>query len=184
MRKLDYILRNWRYSVVEPFIPAGCDLLDIGGFDGSFLTRIYQKLRSGVCIDPRLEEKRDGKITFVKARVDGLLPFPDESFDVVTMLAVYEHLGEQRELLTSESFRVCRKNGLALLTVPAGAVDAILKILIKVRLINGMSIEEHRHFEVSETVRIFEEAGFQLKRRSKFQAGLNNFFVFQKAGMS
>jgi ubiquinone/menaquinone biosynthesis C-methylase UbiE len=184
MRKLDYILQKWRYSVVEPFIPAGCDLLDIGGFDGSFLARIYEKLRNGVCIDPHLEEKRDNKLAFVKARVDGLLPFPDESFDVITMLAVYEHLGEQRKLLTSESFRVCRKNGLVLLTVPSGAVDTILRMLMKIGLIEGMSIEEHQHFKVSETVGIFEEAGFQLKRWSRFQVGLNNFFVFQKGGMS
>ncbi len=180
MRRLDYFLQKWRYSVVDPFIPSGCDLLDIGGFDGSFLMRVYEKIRSGVCIDPHLEEKSDNKIKFVKARIDGILPFPDDAFDVITMFAVYEHLGEQRNLITSESFRVCRKNGLVLLTVPSNAVDAILKILVKIRLIDGMSIEEHHHFKASETVRIFEGAGFTLKRWSRFQMGLNNLFIFQK----
>jgi len=180
MRRLDYFLQKWRYSVVDPFIPSGCDLLDIGGFDGSFLIRNYEKIRSGVCIDPHIEEKSDDKIKFVKARIDGILPFPDDSFDVITMFAVYEHLGEQRELITSESFRVCRKDGIVLLTVPSNAVDAILKILVNIRLIDGMSIEEHQHFEASETVRIFESAGFTLKRWSRFQMGLNNLFIFQK----
>jgi ubiquinone/menaquinone biosynthesis C-methylase UbiE len=184
MRKLDHVLQKWRYSVVDPLIPSGCDLLDIGGFDGSFLMRVYPKIRSGVCIDPNLEDKRDGKILLVKARIDGVLPFSDNSFDVITMIAVYEHLGRQRELITAEAFRVCRKNGLVLITVPSSAVDAILETLMKIRLIDGMSLEEHDHFNVSDTVGIFEAAGFQLRRRSRFQMGLNNLFIFQKTGIS
>ena len=57
MRKLDYFLQKWRYSVAMPLIPSGCDLLDIGGYDGSFLKRVYEKIRHGVCIDPHLEER-------------------------------------------------------------------------------------------------------------------------------
>lgn len=181
MKKIDYFLRNWRYSVAEPFIPSGCDLLDIGGLDGSFLMRVYEKIHSGVCIDPLLEDRSINKITFVKARSDGILPFPDESFDVITMFAVYEHLGDQRKVITSESFRVCRKKGRVLLTVPSSAVDTILKILVSARIIDGMSIEEHQHFKVSKIVDIFEETGFQMERWSKFQGGLNNFFIFRKA---
>jgi ubiquinone/menaquinone biosynthesis C-methylase UbiE len=181
MRKLDYFLQRWRYSVAEPFIPSGCDLLDIGGYDGSFVKRVHEKIRSGVCIDPYLEEGKSGKITFMKARFDGVLPFPENSFDVITLFAVYEHLGEQRRLITAESFRICRRNGLVLLTVPSSAVDTLLTILTKVKLIDGMSTEEHQHFNASETVGIFEEAGFHLKRWSRFQLGLNNLFVFQKS---
>jgi len=184
MRKLDYMLQKWRYSVVDPLIPSGCDLLDIGGFDGSFLMRVYEKIRSGVCIDPHLEDKRDDKILFVKARMDGVLPFSDNSFDVITMFAVFEHLGRQRELITAEAYRVCRKNGQVMITVPSSAVDAILKTLMKIRLIDGMSLEEHEHFNVSDTIGVFEAAGFQLRRRSRFQMGLNNLFIFQKTGIS
>jgi ubiquinone/menaquinone biosynthesis C-methylase UbiE len=180
MRKLDYLLQRWRYSVAIPFIPLGCDLLDIGGFDGSFLKRVHEKIRRGVCIDPHLEEKSNNKITLIKARFDSILPFPDDSFDIITMFAVYEHLGEQRKLIAEESFRVCRNNGLVLLTVPSNMVDTILMILKKVRLIDGMSTEEHQNFNVTNTVGIFEGVGFQLKRWSRFQLGFNNLFVFQK----
>jgi ubiquinone/menaquinone biosynthesis C-methylase UbiE len=180
MRKLDLILQKWRHSVAIPFVPQGSDLLDIGGFDGSFLTRVYEKIRSGVCIDPYIEDKRNDKITFIKARVDSILPFPDDSFDVITLFAVFEHLGEHRKVIASESFRVCRNEGLVLLTVPSSAVDIILKVLKKIRLIDGISIEEHQHFKASETVKIFEGAGFTLKRWSRFQMGLNNLFIFQK----
>jgi ubiquinone/menaquinone biosynthesis C-methylase UbiE len=180
VRKLDYLLQTWRYSVAIPFIPSGCQLLDIGGFDGSFLNRVYTKIERGICIDPHLDDRSYDKITFLKARVDGKLPFQNNSFDVITMFAVYEHLGEQRKLITDEAFRVSRRNGLVLLTVPSSTVDTILRILKKIKLIDGMSTEEHQNFNVDDTVSIFEEAGFRLKRWFKFQLGLNNLFIFQK----
>jgi SAM-dependent methyltransferase len=177
-------LQRWLSSVAVPLIPSGCDLLDIGGFDVSFLKRVQEKIRRGVCIDPHLEEKSDDKITLMTTRFDSILPFPDNSFDIITMFIVYEHLGEQRKLITDESFRICRKNGLVPLTIPSSTVDTILMILKNARQIDGMSTEEHQNFNVSDTVGIFEAAGFQLKHWSKFQFGLNNLFIFQKSGMS
>ncbi len=181
MKKIDYILQQWRYNVAIPFINTGCELLDIGGFDGSFLYRVQDKIRRGVCIDPYLEEQTNGKITLVKSHVDNVLPFPDSSFDVITLFAVYEHLGEQREVITSEMRRVCRKNGRVLLTVPSSAVDTILNILMKLKLIDGMSTDEHQHFNAPDTIGIFERNGFQLVQWSRFQLDLNNLFIFQKA---
>jgi len=180
MRRTDYILRNWRYRKVEPYIPFGCALADIGGFDGSLLMRLYNKIEKGVCIDPLIEEKKDGKIEFIKYRITDKLPLPDSSFDVATMLAVYEHLGDSRELVASEISRILRPDGIALLTVPDSAVDHILKVLIKLRLIDGMSFEEHGHFDSADTIAIFEKYGFKLRRQVKFQLGLNNLFVFEK----
>lgn len=180
MKKIDRVLQRYRYSVVEPFVPDKSDVLDIGGFDGSFLLRLRDRINRGVCIDPYIEEKKDGKIEFIRAMVVDRLPFPNESFDIITMLAVYEHFQTSRELITSEIFRILKDHGLVLLTVPSSAVDHILKILIKMRLIDGMSIEEHSNFNAADTVEIFTQCGFRLRRWSKFQFGLNNLFVFEK----
>jgi ubiquinone/menaquinone biosynthesis C-methylase UbiE len=180
MKRIDYFLRNWRYSVVDSFIPRGCELLDIGGFDGSFLLYVYNKISRGVCIDPLIEENRDGKIEFLKARVTDKLPFPASSFDVISMIAVFEHLAEYRKIIVSECFRILKMKGFVILTVPSSSVDNILKILVKMKLIDGMSLEEHSHFRTKETVEIFETCGFQLKRWVKFQLHLNNLFIFEK----
>jgi len=155
-------------------------MLDIGGFDGSFLLRIRDRISEGVCIDPLIEDKNEGKLTFIKFQVSDKLPFPDSSFDVVTMLAVYEHLGLNRQLITREVFRVLKKQGIVLLTVPSHLVDYIEKALISIGLADGMSIEEHDFFRSSDTRVIFEECGFKLKLLSKFQLGLNNLFIFEK----
>ena len=182
MRKLDYILQAWRYRKVEPHIPAHCKILDIGAFDGSFLRRLEDRIAEGVAIDPLLEETKTDKITFRRIKASGKLPFPDASFDVVTMLAVYEHLGAEREAVTAEVFRVLSNKGLALLTVPSNKVDYILAVLLKLRLIDGQSLEEHDHFDGAKTRDVFEHQGFTLRHWSRFQLGLNNFFIFEKEG--
>lgn len=180
MRSLDYIIQGWRYRKVEPYIPYGCKILDIGGGDGSFLLRIQDRIDEGVCIDPLIEEKKEGKLISIKSRVSDKLPFPDYFFDAVTMLAVYEHLGSQRQSITREVFRVLKKQGLALLTVPSHLVDYISKALMSAGLADGPSIEEHNFFRSSDTQVIFKECGFKLKLLSKFQLGLNNLFIFEK----
>lgn len=180
MKKLDIVLQNWRYSVVEKFINPGCELLDIGGFDGSFLLRVKDKLKKGWCIDPLIENRKEKYLEFIKAKITDSLPFADNYFDIITMLAVFEHMGKYQGSVVSESFRVLKQNGIVILTVPNSAVDHILKILMQLRMIDGMSIEEHSHFKSSDTVQIFEQGGFKLKCRSRFQLGLNNLFIFQK----
>lgn len=181
MKKLDYILRTWRYRKVKPYIQEGSAVLDIGGFDASFLRYIYDRIARGVCIDPFIEERKEGKIESIRLRIREKLPLADSSFDVVTMIAVYEHLGDLREPVATEIFRVLRDGGIALLTVPGGAVDKLLKVLLKMRLIDGMStFEEHSAFNCRDTIGIFEARGFNLVRWSKFQLGLNNLFIFQK----
>jgi ubiquinone/menaquinone biosynthesis C-methylase UbiE len=180
MRTLDYVLQEWRYHIVAPHIPRGSKVLDIGGFDGSFLQLIQDKIEQGVCIDPLIEEKREGKLIFIRSQVAAKLPFQDSYFDVVTMLAVYEHLGADRENTTQEVFRVLNKRGRALLTVPHHAVDHIVHALKRINLIHGMSLEEHDHFRSSHTIAIFKKCGLKLEHQSKFQMGLNRFFIFNK----
>jgi SAM-dependent methyltransferase len=185
MKYLDRFLQNWRYSAAEPFVTPGCDVLDIGGFDGSFLFRMHDRIRSGVCIDPLVQERRDGKIICMQSRITGSLPFPDAAFDLVTMFAVYEHLDRNRSVVTREIARVSRPGGKVILTVPSAAVDSIIKMLFSLRLIDGMTdstnlIEEHHRYDPSETTTIFAENGLSLLRRTRFQFGLNNLFVFEK----
>jgi ubiquinone/menaquinone biosynthesis C-methylase UbiE len=180
MKKTDYFFQNWRYSIVEPLIPTGCELLDIGGFDGSFLLRVHDKISKGFCIDPLIIQKKEKNLEFIKAKVTERLPFQEFSFDVVVMLAVFEHLGTYQDAIISESFRILRPQGLAILTVPNRFVDYILKVLIKCNVIDGMSLEEHSYSKSSDIINMFLKRGFTLKHWSKFQLGLNNLFIFKK----
>ncbi len=180
MRFLDRILRNWRYIKVKPHIPQGCRVADIGGYDGSFFRKIRHKLDSGVCLDPLIDSMTLGNVEYQKHQFIDKLPLPDDSFDIVTLIAVYEHLGRAQEAVARESFRILRKGGCAILTVPGGRVDAILGLLRKLRLLDGMSVEQHDNFESAHTPDFFIKSGFKLKKWTKFQFGLNNLFIFEK----
>jgi len=114
--------------------------------------------------------------------------FPDDMpqtchpFDVIAMLAVLEHFPPaQYSKLADGIYRLLRPGGLLVITVPSAAVDEILRWLLKLHLIHGMSLEEHHGYEVDDTPGIFPEPKFKLIVHRKFQLGLNNLLVFQRS---
>ena len=97
------------------------------------------------------------------------------------MLAVLEHFppgayGPLREGCE----KYLKPGGKLLITVPSPAVDHILAVLKFLRLVDGMSLEEHHGYEVAQTETIFPAPKFRLARRATFQLGLNNVFVFER----
>lgn len=82
------------------------------------------------------------------------LPFPDNSFDLVTGLDVIEHLDHDQAGL-KEMHRVLRPNGRALLFVPAfmflwGVQDEVS--------------HHRRRYTLAEIKRLVQEAGFEIER--------------------
>jgi 2-polyprenyl-3-methyl-5-hydroxy-6-metoxy-1,4-benzoquinol methylase len=183
MKQTDLILQRWRIRKVIPFIKRGARVLDIGSADGALFHQAQQQLANGCMgIDPTLKEP-------IKTDKFVLLPgfFPKdmpsvEPFDVITMMAVLEHFPEGEQAAVAEGCsRFLAPGGLLLITVPSPAVDSILKWLKFFRLVDGMSLEEHHGYEVTQTTQIFPTPRFQLVTHKTFQLGLNNLFVFRRA---
>lgn len=181
MKALDRILQRWRIVKVRPFIPDGARVLDIGCDDGALFRYCGEQIRSGVGIDPTLNTSTQwSRFQLVAGKFPEDLP-PGEPFDVITLLAVLEHVpGAQKSALAANCARLLAPGGRVLLTVPSPRVDAILLWLRRFRLLDGMSLEEHHGFDPTETPAIFESAGLKLLAWRRFQFGLNNLFVFQK----
>jgi hypothetical protein len=59
-------------------------------------------------------------------------------------------------------------------------VDHILTVLKTLRVIDGMSLEEHHGYDVNHTASIFAPPRFALDVHRRFQLGLNNLFVFRR----
>lgn len=183
MTTLDRILQAWRIRVALPYIKSGSRVLDLGSADGELFRR------SGCCgpgsmgIDPTLSASLTSPQGFrmISGYFPDDMPTGCEPFDVIAMLAVLEHFPPaQYSKLTDGIERMLRPDGLLLITVPSAAVDEILKWLLRLRLIHGMSLEEHHGYDVDQTPGIFSEERFRLLVHRRFQLGLNNLFVFQR----
>lgn len=181
MTFLDKYLQRWRMNKALPFIPIKSHLLDIGCFKGELLLAAQHKLAFGLGIDPLADDKvLSEKLQCVKGNFPAHVPV-GLSFHAITALAVFEHIPttEQPGFLKACS-NFLKPGGFLIISVPDAKVDALLNILTRIKLVKGMSLEEHYGFEVASLIPMAKNVGFELHTHQKFQLGLNNLFVFKK----
>jgi len=142
-------------------------ILDIGG--GSypyFLTHTYfnkkyaiDQLSSSV---PHLEIQWHQ----LNLNEEPFLPFADEFFSTVTMLAVVEHLNPDRiVILFSEIYRVLQPGGLLVITTPAAWSNSILNWMASLHLVSPEEIKEHVYMYTLPLLGwYFGRSGFEMKK--------------------
>jgi 2-polyprenyl-3-methyl-5-hydroxy-6-metoxy-1,4-benzoquinol methylase len=181
MTPVDRVLQRWRIGKAAKYIAPGARVLDIGSSDGVLFQRLGARLASGLGVDPTLSEDHDlGRIQFKAGYFPAAIPAGSEPFDVITLLAVLEHFPEAAYAsLGADCARWLKPGGRLIITVPSPLVDHILAVLKSLRLIDGMSLEEHHGYDIRRTPAVFAPH-FRLIRHQRFQLGLNHLFVFTK----
>jgi len=163
------------------YVRAHARVIDIGAHQGELFQALGNRLQTGFGIEPVITVP-------IKSSTYAIYPgfFPsvrpsDPGWDAITMLAVLEHVprAEQTALVKS-CHELLKIGGRVIITVPSEAVDSVLAILKFMRLIDGMSLEEHFGFKPDETPRLFSSPQFKLIRHERFQMGLNHLYVFEK----
>jgi len=180
MKKLDVYLQNVRISKAKQFVKSGDVVLDIGSHDGVMFEQFQGLIKKGVGIDPSLSKVINEKNYTL---IPGFFPdvCPPEKFDMITMLAVLEHIPtDKQKQLAKDCFMFLNKGGRVVITVPSPQVDMILDVLTSLKIIDGMAVHEHYGFKPKDTLNIFEASDFKLLHKESFQLGLNNLFVFEK----
>jgi SAM-dependent methyltransferase len=181
MKPMDRLLQRWRIRKARPYIAPGSRVLDIGCADGELFRRI-PNVADGVGVDPDLPPTTRPSPQAVLLR--GFFPqaLPDDRpFDVITLLAVLEHVPpEHQKPLALACARHLKPGGHLIITVPCPFVDKILVVLRFLRLIHGMALDQHYGYDPRQTAALFAVPGMELIKARGFQVGLNNLFVFRK----
>lgn len=166
------LLEKWlavqRARVADQLIPPKLRsgrLLDIGcGAYPYFLTNTDFREKFGLeqCVTTQM---KDGSVNIMAHDLhkETRIPFRDNYFDVVTMLAVFEHI--EPEKLTgvlSEIRRILKPGGLYLLTTPARRSDSLLRLLAKLRLVSPDEINDHKDtYDHQKIVSVLTRAKFK-----------------------
>ncbi len=112
------------------------------------------------------------------------LPFEDDFFDAVTLLAVVEHLDPQSMArLFSEIRRTLRSGGVIVLTTPAAWSAGILNFMARVGLVSIEEIHEHVYAYTLPLIGwYFGQAGFEMNKIhfGYFEVMLNMWAVAEK----
>ena len=111
-----------RYAIAKDYC-AGKDVLDIAsgeGYGANLLAENAAKV-TGVDIDPDLIRKASAKyprpnLSFIQGSIENI-PFPDDSFDIVTCYETLEHVADH-EKVSRELNRVVKPGGLIFISTP------------------------------------------------------------------
>lgn len=179
---LEPLLRRMRIGRVLPVLRRypGCRLLDVGcGFNHRLLSAVEPFVGEAWGIDRKAPETKRGRLNVVRAGLDAGLPFDDACFDVVTMLAVLEHLDQPHAVLR-EIVRVLRPGGRLLLTVPAPAAKPVLEFLsFRLGIVSREEIRDHkRYYGRTDVAAFLAEVGqLAIEDLRSFQFGFNTSCV-------
>jgi SAM-dependent methyltransferase len=115
---------------------------------------------------------------------DRQLPYPNDHFAVVTMLAVFEHIPTKHlaELL-SDVHRVLEPGGVYVATTPASWTGWLLALLARLGIVSHDEIDEHQDSYSHRQIRdILHSAGFKPEgiRLGYFESFANNWAVATK----
>lgn len=180
MKTGDYLIQMWRMRVAAHWIPRGSRILDVGCHQGEFFRFLGKRIAPSVGLDPLYQHNATSTVHqfFAREFQEGL-PFEEQSFNVITMLATIEHM-QQKAAIAREAKRLLCLGGRVVITVPSLMVDKILSVLLVLHLVDGMSLEEHHGFQPAELPTIFMQEGFKFTKLQRFQFGLNNLYIFER----
>ncbi len=178
---LEPFLRQRRISAIGKYIPKNSVLCDIGCGHGDFLRMIEGKIKFGVGIDKEIDPFDSKKLSIRKMEIKKKLNLKPGYFDCVTCLAVLEHL-DYPESILKESYRILKRNGVMIITVPSPMSKPVLEFLsYKLKIVDPKQISDHKsYFSKSQLKNLLEKNKFRNIFVTSFEFGMNNLAVAYK----
>lgn len=177
-----------RLRKVLPYLKRypDCRLLDIGcGWEARLLRTMEPYIAEGLGVDSKAPKIYEPKLKTYELRLEDRLPFEDASFDVITMLAVMEHLENDEQILV-ECARLLRPGGGLLVTVPSRYAKPVLEFLsYRVGIVNADEVRDHkRYYNRADLFSLVDGVeGLHIETHQYFQLMFNNFLYVTRAGL-
>ena len=182
---LDLFICRWRSGIVRRHVRPGATVLDFGcGHQAMILRAIQADIKSGLGLDYDATPGRIApNLEIRQFKFKDRFEFPDASFDLVTILAVLEHIPpDQVDALFREFKRILTDGGQVLITTPTPAAKPVLEFLaFKLRLISQPEIADHKHYYSEADLRaLAARHGLEFSAYHKFLFGYNCFAALTK----
>ena len=157
-------------KMIERFKPTG-DFLDIGTNMGMFLRHTLGKKWNVVGIEPSPALSEMARKYFklnIKTCYLNEAGFQNESFDIVTMTDVFEHIAEPKKML-GDIKKVLKKDGILFIKVPNGRYNllklGLAKMTGRLKDYDIFDSYEHlMHFSHDTLKKMLEESGFKIRK--------------------
>ncbi|NIS78878.1 MAG: methyltransferase domain-containing protein [Anaerolineales bacterium] len=178
---LEPLLARLRTRQANKLIPSNLRLgriLDIGcGSDPYFLAHTSFKEKFAIDQLPAPSTRPDITWHTIDLNSTAMLPFQGRFFDVISLLAVVEHLNPEMLVeLFRECYRALKPEGMVVLTTPAAWSDRILRVMARLKLVSKEEIDDHVFAYTLPLIGwYFGMAGFSMHKLDfgYFELGLN-----------
>ena len=178
----DLKLAEMRINRIKKYIPKNSILLDIGcGYHYKLLKLLKNHIKEGHGVDLKVSKSREDNLYLYNVDLTkDKIPIKDEYVDVVTMLAVIEHLNNPTHIL-NEIHRVLKNNGILLMTTPTPPSKPVLEFLGHIGIIDLDEILDHKiYYSKKMLLDTLNSHGFKVIRHNYFQFGFNQYVVAKK----
>ena len=181
---LDRMIRRLRSRRIARYVLPGSAVLDFGcGRSNWFLNASARTIARGVGVDPNAPSYGgvdDAIISFHGTLGDYTTKHPGQQFDLITWLAVVEHLLADDAL---DALRLSRTllipGGRLVMTTPTPRARPVLEFLAyRLKVISGDEIRDHKlYYDQRLLCELLIRAGFTVTSYERFQLGMNSIAI-------
>lgn len=182
---LDKFIAWARLRKVAGYVEKGDRLLDFGcGHQAYLLHQVQDKIKTGVGLDyDSSSYEISPKAKVMHFHFTESLPFQNNSFDKIIILAVLEHFTpETASKLFDEFHRVLSPGGMIVLTTPTPWGQKILEFLaFRLHIISEEEVADHKkYYSKGDLFGFAKKHSYIIEKYNTFQLGGNSICVMKK----
>ncbi|MEK7458133.1 MAG: class I SAM-dependent methyltransferase [Patescibacteria group bacterium] len=179
MKKLtlfEPLFQELRIRQILPHLPRGGVFVDIGCDQPQVLIdRVSEEMKTCIGLDSVVEPHAYKNVKILHQDLKKKITLPSNSADVITILAVLEHMKHPNEII-GECFRILKPGGVLLITAPSPASKPLLELFAILGLVRKEMIEQHEnYFTVKRLHTLMKKTGFSEVTVDLFELGCNTF---------